>query len=207
MGRYVVSAVLGVLAVLAVGCGQSEPVATATVPAAAVATATVPAPTSKPTAIPTSEATTVPTVEAATASDGTAAEHSAAATEPESGTTPKEESMDEYTTTPSGLQYKDLTVGDGEAASQRATAVVHYTGWLLDGTKFDSSVDRGTPFEFPLGAGRVIRGWDEGVGSMNVGGKRELIIPPDLAYGDRGAGGVIPPGATLKFEVELLGLK
>ena len=115
--------------------------------------------------------------------------------------------MDEYTTTPSGLQYKDLTVGDGAAASQGDTAVVHYTGWLLDGTKFDSSVDRGTPFEFPLGAGRVIRGWDEGVGSMNVGGKRELIIPSDLAYGDRGAGGVIPGGATLKFEVELLGLK
>ena len=115
--------------------------------------------------------------------------------------------MDALTTTPSGLQYRDLTVGDGTAASQGDTAVVHYTGWLLDGTKFDSSVDRGTPFEFPIGAGRVIRGWDEGVGSMNVGGKRELIIPPDLAYGDRGAGGVIPPGATLKFEVELLDLK
>lgn len=115
--------------------------------------------------------------------------------------------MEEYTTTPSGLQYKDLTVGDGEAARAGVTAVVHYTGWLLDGSKFDSSVDRGTPFEFPLGAGRVIRGWDEGVASMNVGGKRELIIPADLAYGDRGAGGVIPPGATLKFEVELLGLK
>jgi FKBP-type peptidyl-prolyl cis-trans isomerase len=115
--------------------------------------------------------------------------------------------MDALTTTPSGLQYRDLTVGEGTAASQGDTAVVHYTGWLLDGTKFDSSVDRGTPFEFPLGAGRVIGGWDEGVGSMNVGGKRELIIPPDLAYGDRGAGGVIPPGATLKFEVELLDLK
>ena len=210
MGRYVVSAVpvlLMGLAVFAFGCGQSEPVATATIPAATGATATVPAPTSKPTAIPTSEPTTVPTLEAATASDGTAGEHGAAATEPESGTTPKEESMDEYTMTPSGLQYKDLTVGDGAAASQGDTAVVHYTGWLLDGTKFDSSVDRGTPFEFPLGAGRVIRGWDEGVGSMNVGGKRELIIPSDLAYGDRGAGGVIPGGATLKFEVELLGLK
>ena len=112
--------------------------------------------------------------------------------------------MDQYTTTPSGLQYKDLTVGSGEEARQGATAVVHYTGWLLDGTKFDSSLDRGTPFEFAIGKGQVIKGWDEGVGTMNVGGKRELIIPPDLAYGDRGAGGVIPPGATLKFEVELI---
>jgi peptidylprolyl isomerase len=111
------------------------------------------------------------------------------------------------TTTPSGLQYKDLTVGTGEEAREGATAVVHYTGWLLDGTKFDSSVDKGVPFEFLIGRGRVIRGWDEGVATMSVGGKRELIIPPDLAYGDRGAGGVIPPGATLRFEVELLDLK
>jgi len=110
-------------------------------------------------------------------------------------------------TTPSGLQYKDITVGDGEAAREGATAVVHYTGWLLDGTKFDSSLDRGTPFEFVIGAGRVIRGWDEGVGSMSVGGKRELIIPPNLAYGQRGAGSTIKPGATLKFEVQLLELK
>ena len=110
-------------------------------------------------------------------------------------------------TTPSGLQYQDLEVGTGEEAREGATAVVHYTGWLLDGTKFDSSVDRGTPFEFLIGRGRVIRGWDEGVATMSVGGKRELIIPPDLAYGDRGAGGVIPSGATLRFEVELLDLK
>ena len=115
--------------------------------------------------------------------------------------------MDSHTTTPSGLQYRDLTVGSGEEAREGATAVVHYTGWLLDGTKFDSSLDRGTPLEFVIGAGRVIRGWDEGVGTMNVGGKRELIIPPDLAYGERGAGGVIPAGATLKFEVELIELR
>jgi peptidylprolyl isomerase len=115
--------------------------------------------------------------------------------------------MEEHTTTPSGLQYKDLTVGTGDAAKDGATAVVHYTGWLLDGTKFDSSLDRGTPLDFVIGAGRVIKGWDEGVATMNVGGKRELIIPPDLAYGDRGAGGVIPPAATLKFEVELLELR
>ena len=110
-------------------------------------------------------------------------------------------------TTSSGLQYKDLEIGTGEAAKVGNTAVVHYTGWLMDGTKFDSSLDRGTPFEFPLGGGRVIQGWDEGVATMNVGGKRELIIPPNLAYGDRGAGGVIPPGATLKFEIELLELR
>ena len=111
------------------------------------------------------------------------------------------------TTTPSGLQYRDLVVGTGEEARIGATAVVHYTGWLEDGTKFDSSVDRGTPFEFLIGRGQVIKGWDEGVGSMNVGGKRELIIPPDLAYGERGAGSVIPPDATLRFEVELIGIR
>lgn len=114
---------------------------------------------------------------------------------------------DNTVTTASGLQYKDIVVGDGEAAVAGKTVVVHYTGWLLDGAKFDSSVDRGTPFEFPLGAGRVIKGWEEGVSGMNIGGKRELIIPPDLGYGAQGAGGVIPPNATLKFEVELLGLK
>ena len=110
-------------------------------------------------------------------------------------------------TTATGLQYKDIVVGTGAAAEEGATAVVHYTGWLLDGTKFDSSLDRGVPFEFVIGRGQVIKGWDEGVASMNVGGKRELIIPPDLAYGDPGAGGVIPPGATLKFEVELIELR
>ena len=121
---------------------------------------------------------------------------------------PTEVTMEEETTTTaSGLQIKVLVVGTGEAATVGKTAVVHYTGWLLDGTKFDSSVDRGTPFEFALGAGRVIKGWDEGVATMNIGGKVELIIPPDLGYGAQGAGGVIPPNATLKFEVELLGLK
>lgn len=130
-----------------------------------------------------------------------------------SGATPPDSSsevnMDSNSTvtTDSGLQYKDLVLGTGTEASAGATAVVHYTGWLLDGTKFDSSLDRGVPLEFVIGRGQVISGWDEGVGSMNVGGKRELIIPPNLAYGDRGAGGVIPPGATLKFEVELIGLK
>ena len=114
---------------------------------------------------------------------------------------------DETVTTVSGLQIKTLVVGTGDKAEPGKTAVVHYTGWLLDGTKFDSSVDRGTPFEFPLGAGRVIKGWDEGVSTMSIGGKVELIIPPDLAYGPSGAGGVIPPNATLKFEVEFLDQK
>jgi FKBP-type peptidyl-prolyl cis-trans isomerase len=110
----------------------------------------------------------------------------------------------EEITTPSGLRYVELAVGEGEAAKAGDRVQVHYTGWLLDGTKFDSSVDRGQPFVFPLGAGRVIRGWDEGVAGMKPGGKRKLVIPPDLGYGARGAGGVIPPNATLVFEVELL---
>jgi FKBP-type peptidyl-prolyl cis-trans isomerase len=108
---------------------------------------------------------------------------------------------------PSGLKYVDLKVGDGQIAAAGMTAQVHYTGWLTDGTKFDSSVDRGQPFSFKLGEGQVIRGWDEGVKGMRVGGKRKLTIPPDLGYGQAGAGGVIPPNATLIFEVELLGLQ
>jgi peptidylprolyl isomerase len=110
-------------------------------------------------------------------------------------------------TTDSGLQYEDIVVGTGESPKSGQMTKVHYTGWLTDGTKFDSSVDRGEPFEFPVGMGRVIRGWDEGVLTMKIGGKRKLIIPPQLGYGPRGAGGVIPPNATLVFEVELLGVR
>jgi FKBP-type peptidyl-prolyl cis-trans isomerase len=104
---------------------------------------------------------------------------------------------------PSGLRYEDLRLGAGTMAEPGMNVTVHYTGWLTDGTKFDSSLDRGQPFTFKLGAGQVIRGWDEGVAGMRVGGKRRLTIPPELGYGDRGAAGVIPPGATLVFEVEL----
>lgn len=114
------------------------------------------------------------------------------------------------TTTPSGLQFEDIVEGTGDVATSGQRVTVHYTGWLfqdgVQGAKFDSSKDRGTPFVFKLGAGAVIQGWDEGVAGMHVGGSRTLIIPPDLGYGARGAGGVIPPQATLKFEVELLQL-
>ncbi|HYR24553.1 MAG TPA: FKBP-type peptidyl-prolyl cis-trans isomerase [Aquabacterium sp.] len=113
-------------------------------------------------------------------------------------------------TTTSGLQYEDVTVGSGDEAKAGNFVSVHYTGWLYEngvrGAKFDSSKDRNDPFEFPLAAGHVIRGWDEGVQGMKVGGTRILVIPPQLGYGARGAGGVIPPNATLMFEVELLGV-
>lgn len=107
-------------------------------------------------------------------------------------------------TLPSGLIIEDLETGGGAAAEKGCTVSVHYTGWLTDGRKFDSSRDRNDPFRFPLGAGHVIRGWDEGVEGMLEGGRRKLTIPPELGYGARGAGGVIPPNATLVFEVELL---
>jgi len=115
------------------------------------------------------------------------------------------------TETPSGLKFEDTQAGTGASPQNGQTWVMHYTGWLwvngARGAKFDGSVDRGRPFEFPLGQGRVIKGWDEGVASMKIGGKRTLLIPPALGYGERGAAGVIPPGATLLFEVELLGVR
>lgn len=117
----------------------------------------------------------------------------------------------DFISTPSGLRYQDTAVGSGSSPSRGQTCVMHYTGWLwvreAKGAKFDSSHDRKKPFEFPIGQGRVIKGWDEGVATMRVGGKRTLLIPPELGYGASGAGGVIPPNATLIFEVELLGTK
>jgi peptidylprolyl isomerase len=119
--------------------------------------------------------------------------------------------MPRMNTTDTGLQYEDTVVGTGASPARGQTCSMHYTGWLwvngAKGPKFDSSVDRGQPFNFPLGQGRVIKGWDEGVATMKVGGKRTLLIPPALGYGDRGAAGVIPPNSTLLFEVELLGVK
>lgn len=115
--------------------------------------------------------------------------------------------VESYTTAANGLQYADLLVGNGAEARKGQSATVHYTGWLTDGTSFDSSLNRGQPFTFNLGAGQVIKGWDEGVQGMKVGGKRQLVIPAALGYGSRGAGGVIPPNATLVFEVDLLDLK
>ena len=106
------------------------------------------------------------------------------------------------------LQIEDIVVGTGNSPDHGQTVVVHYTGWLIDGKKFDSSVDRGQPFEFQFGVGNVIQGWDQGVLTMKIGGKRKLTIPPELAYGSRDVGnGLIPPNSTLIFEVELLGLK
>jgi peptidylprolyl isomerase len=112
-----------------------------------------------------------------------------------------------YVTTASGLQYLDIRVGTGAIPQTGQTVEVHYTGWLADGKEIDSSRDRNAPFSFPLGLGRVIKGWDEGISTMRVGGIRKLIIPPALAYGARGAGNVIPPNATLIFEVELLAVR
>jgi FKBP-type peptidyl-prolyl cis-trans isomerase FkpA len=105
------------------------------------------------------------------------------------------------------LKIEDLVVGDGAEAVAGKMVSVHYTGWLTDGKKFDSSVDRGQPFQFKLGASQVIQGWDKGVAGMKIGGKRKLTIPPEMGYGARGAGAVIPPNATLVFEVELLGIR
>jgi FKBP-type peptidyl-prolyl cis-trans isomerase len=114
--------------------------------------------------------------------------------------------MASMTKTPSGLAYKDLKVGDGAEAKAGQMATVHYTGWLPNGTKFDSSRDRGDPFAFPIGAGQVIKGWDEGVAGMHVGGRRLLVIPASLGYGESGSD-PIPPNSTLVFDVELLGVK
>ncbi len=206
MIRYLVVAIV---LILVAACGEPTPTPWPT---------TTPVPLSESTGAGEAESTEVPeassgvtatvvpaeTPEISTSGDsGAAGSVEASTVEKSSGS----ETEEEVVVTESGLQIKDLVVGTGEQARAGATVAVHYTGWLVDGTKFDSSVDRGTPFEFQLGQGRVIKGWDEGVATMRVGGKRELTIPPELAYGDRGAGALIKAGATLVFEVELLEVK
>ncbi|MEB3267584.1 MAG: FKBP-type peptidyl-prolyl cis-trans isomerase [Leptolyngbya sp.] len=141
------------------------------------------------------------------ASSETLVAQSAADLAPEEATAEDSSDMAEeetYITTDSGLQYRDLVEGTGAMPQAGQRVTVHYTGTLEDGTKFDSSRDRGRPFTFTIGVGQVIKGWDEGVSTMRVGGQRQLVIPPDLGYGARGAGGVIPPNATLLFDVELI---
>ena len=161
-------------------------------------------------ASPAASPTTAPTVKSgatAPAAQAPASPAAKAPSAPSPGASPAGASGATATKTASGLLIEDVVVGTGPSPAPGQTAVVHYTGWLPDGTKFDSSLDRGQPFQFPVGGGKVIRGWDEGVATMKVGGKRRLIIPPELGYGPSGAGKVIPPNATLIFEVELLDVR
>lgn len=206
MIRYLVVAIV---LLLVAACGEATPTPWPT---------TTPASPSESTAAGETESTMVPEASSGDGATAVPADKPGDSTSGDSGATgsvgassgeksPGDKSEEEVVITESGLQIKDLVVGTGEQARAGATVSVHYTGWLVDGTKFDSSVDRGTPFEFQLGQGRVIKGWDEGVATMRVGGKRELTIPPELAYGDRAVGAVIKAGSTLVFEVELLEVK
>ena len=171
-----------------------------------------------PPAPSTTETTTAVTVDTSAAPPPMASETPASSETPGASATPgasespaatptAEKPVGHPVTTKTGLKYQVFKKGDGAEAKSGQMVSVHYTGWLTNGTKFDSSVDRGQPFEFALGQGQVIPGWDEGVAGMKVGEKRKLTIPAKLGYGDQGAGGVIPPGATLVFDVELLGVK
>ncbi len=180
-------AVVGVLVVLAAGCSQSE----------------APKPDQQPAAAATPQAATA----MAPAAKATQPAATAATQQVSDAVSPPPIAVTPRPSAPSGeLQIEDVKVGTGDEAVAGKSVTVHYTGWLTDGTKFDSSKDHGQPFTFQLGAGQVIRGWDQGVLGMKVGGARKLTIPPSLAYGANGAGGVIPPNATLVFDVELLGV-
>ena len=190
--------------VLVVACGEPTPTPWPTTTPASIP-ASIGAGAAEPTELPVTSSGDTSTAASADTSENMVATDSDE-TSPV-GATSGEEAETEVLVTESGLRIKDLVVGTGDQPGAGAIAVVHYTGRLIDGTKFDSSVDRGTPFEFALGQGRVIKGWDEGVATMRVGGKRELTIPPELAYGDQGAGALIKPGATLVFEIELLEVK
>jgi FKBP-type peptidyl-prolyl cis-trans isomerase len=181
--------VIGVLALTVAGCNKQE--GTAAPKSTTEATPPPAAPAPKPEA-----------PAATTEQEGAKVEESAAVQAARKLGTPTDNPV---VTLPSGLQYIEVKQGQGEPAKAGDSVQVHYTGWLVDGTEFDSSLKRGQPFVFPLGAGRVIRGWDEGVAGMKPGGVRKLIIPPDLGYGAPGAGSVIPPNATLIFEVQYLG--
>ncbi len=211
MIRYLVVATV---LVLVAACGEATPTRwpTATpVPPSGSITASEAEPTEvldassgdAPTAVPADVSGDSAAGDSTSGDSGAAASVGASSGEGSSGV----ESEVEVVITESGLQIKDLVVGTGEQARVGAIVSVHYTGWLLDGTKFDSSVDQGTPFEFNLGQRQVIQGWDEGVATMQVGGKRELTIPPELAYGDQQRGPIIKPGSTLVFEIELLEVK
>jgi peptidylprolyl isomerase len=169
-----------------------------------VETASQPIPTFSPIAAPAEQ----PAPEATAAPEAPAATAAADAAPAAAGAGPQQVDPSKITTTPSGLKYAELLVGTGAEATSGKQVSVHYTGWLQNGTKFDSSRDRGEPLQLTLGAGQVIPGWEEGLTGMKVGGQRQLIIPPDLAYGEQGAGGgVIPPNATLIFEVELVNVQ
>ena len=160
----------------------------------------------KPSADTTTTAVTDTTATDVAATDTTPAE-AMVPTEPPGGIMDTFSMPTNLQTTPSGLQYTVDMPGTGPQPTGGQIVSVHYTGWLTDGTKFDSSRDRGTPLQFPIGQGRVIKGWEEGIGAMKVGEKRTLVIPPALGYGERGMGGVIPPNATLVFKVELVGVR
>ena len=185
MKRFATSGLTVLLLGAVIGCNQSQMSTTGSTTSTGAAATKSEAPATTPSTTPAAKSSAAPSAPGTSAPSSDANE----------------------VTMPSGLKYSDLHVGDGEIAQVNLTASVHYTGWLTDGTKFDSSLDRGEPFSFRIGAHQVIRGWDEGVQGMRIGGKRKLVIPPDMGYGASGSPPVIPPNATLVFEVELLGLE